>query len=221
MTAVTPNRSRSIAHLTAHLTAGLALVVSLGGGAYAAGLAKDSVKSKHLRSGAVRTVDLAAGAVTGAKVVDGSITGADIDESTLVLPQPEAAEAAVPPAVYASTKSAGTLADHSTKIAEITIIVPEAGYLDATATMMLNGAAGSDIIDVFVMNTGVEVARGYFDAGDVDGMFDMAQSAHGVVPIAAGRHTIKYFAGEYTTGGHSAYEQAQLILRYFPEGDVA
>jgi hypothetical protein len=208
----------------ANVTSALALVVALGGtGAYAAGLAKDSVRSKQIKDGQVRTVDLRTDAVTGAKVARDTLTGADIDESTLVLPDPPtppSPEGPVPDAVFASPKLSGTLTDHSAKITELTITLPAAGYLDATATMMLNGSAGSDVIDVFVMNTGVEVARGYWDAGDADGMLDMAQSAHGVVPVAAGTHTVKFFVAEYSTNGHSTYEQAQLVLRYFPEGEI-
>lgn len=52
----------------------LALVLALGGtGAYAAGLAKNSVGSKQIKNSAVKSVD----------VKDGSLTGADIAESTL------------------------------------------------------------------------------------------------------------------------------------------
>lgn len=98
----------------ANIVSTLALVVALSGtGAYAAGLAKNSVKSKHIKDGQVKVVDLANGsvtaaklapgavpdasipdgsvtgakissdAITGAKVADNSLKGADIDESSL------------------------------------------------------------------------------------------------------------------------------------------
>jgi hypothetical protein len=71
----------------------IALFVALGAGAYAAGLARDSVKSKHIVDGQVKTPDLAELAVTGPKLADDSIgadkviedslTAADINEQTL------------------------------------------------------------------------------------------------------------------------------------------
>ena len=74
-------RARS---LYPHIVSTLALVVALGsGGAFAAGLAKNSVGSKQIKNGAVKMVDLKPGALTGAAVADGSVTGADILESSL------------------------------------------------------------------------------------------------------------------------------------------
>jgi len=88
----------------ANVTATLALVVALGaGGAYAAGLGRNAVKSKNIAPKAVRTSDLgkgavkasriakgavtgskiAAGAVTGAKIANDSVTGANVAEATL------------------------------------------------------------------------------------------------------------------------------------------
>lgn len=51
-----------------------ALVIALGGSAYAVGVAKDSVSSKSIRNGTVRGID----------VKNDSLTGADVRESTLV-----------------------------------------------------------------------------------------------------------------------------------------
>jgi hypothetical protein len=52
-----------------------AMFIALGGGAYAA-ISKNSIKSKHIKDGAVSGADLA----------DDSITGADVAERTLSLP---------------------------------------------------------------------------------------------------------------------------------------
>lgn len=51
----------------------IALFIALGAGAYAAGLAPDSVKSKHIKDGQVKSVD----------VQDDGLTGADIDEDSV------------------------------------------------------------------------------------------------------------------------------------------
>jgi hypothetical protein len=68
----------------AAVTATLALVVALGGGAYAAtSLPKHSVGSKQLRSNAVRRSKIKGNAVNGAKVAKDSLTGSDIKESAL------------------------------------------------------------------------------------------------------------------------------------------
>lgn len=61
----------------------LALVVACGGTGYAAGLAKNSVKSETIANGNVRTVDLDDDAVTSDKIKNGSIKGADIKDGVL------------------------------------------------------------------------------------------------------------------------------------------
>ncbi|MDX6583633.1 MAG: hypothetical protein QOI10_2817 [Solirubrobacterales bacterium] len=63
-------------HLRSNAVGYVALFIALGGAAYAAGLAKDSVKAKQIKQGAVRS----------AEVKDHSLTGADIQEATLDLP---------------------------------------------------------------------------------------------------------------------------------------
>jgi hypothetical protein len=73
----------------AMVVASMALVISLGGVGYAAGLIGTSdikngaVTSPKLGPAAVRNPKIHDGAVTGAKVLDNSLTGNDIDESTL------------------------------------------------------------------------------------------------------------------------------------------
>jgi len=63
---------------SAHLTAGLALFVALGGTSYAAtSLAKNSVGSAQIKSKAVKNSDLGSNAVTSAKVKDGSLLAKD------------------------------------------------------------------------------------------------------------------------------------------------
>jgi hypothetical protein len=54
-------------------TVALLVAVAGGGTAVAAGLAKDSVASRHIKDGTVRSLD----------VRDGSLTGQDVDESSL------------------------------------------------------------------------------------------------------------------------------------------
>jgi hypothetical protein len=61
----------------ANVMATVAVFIALGAGAYAAGLAKNSVKSKQIKAGAVKTGELADNAVTSTKVADGSLLGAD------------------------------------------------------------------------------------------------------------------------------------------------
>jgi hypothetical protein len=81
-------RTRRVTY--ANLASTLALVVALGGGgAYAAGLAKNSVASKQIKNGTIKAVDLKADSVTSAAVANSSLTSADlapgaIPASTLV-----------------------------------------------------------------------------------------------------------------------------------------
>lgn len=57
----------------ANVVATLALIVAMAGGAYAAGLGRDSVKSKNIKDGQVKSQD----------VRDNGLSGTDLDESTL------------------------------------------------------------------------------------------------------------------------------------------
>ena len=81
----------------------VALFIALGAGAYAAGLAPNSVKSKHIKDGQVKENDLGVESVTNTalglnsvaseNVVDNDLAGADIDEDGLgSVPNADAAE---------------------------------------------------------------------------------------------------------------------------------
>lgn len=82
-----------LAHLKRNAIAYVALFVALSSGAYAAGLARNSVKSKHIAAQNVRTADIAPGAVNRAqlapnavdssKVAPDSLGFPDIDEASL------------------------------------------------------------------------------------------------------------------------------------------
>lgn len=67
----------------ANVMASVAVFIAIGGGAYAAGLAKNSIKSRHIKNSAVKTVDLAPSSVTSAKVADGSLLGKDFAAGAL------------------------------------------------------------------------------------------------------------------------------------------
>jgi hypothetical protein len=62
----------------ANVMSTIAVFLALGGGvAVAAGLAKNSVKSKQIKAGAVKRAELAANSVTAPKVANGSLLGED------------------------------------------------------------------------------------------------------------------------------------------------
>ena len=69
---------------SAHLIATIALVVALGGSAYAVSKApKNSVTSKSVVNGSLRGKDVKPGSITAAQVADESLTGADVSEQSL------------------------------------------------------------------------------------------------------------------------------------------
>lgn len=79
--AETPRRRRPS---SAHVTAGLALFVALGGTSYAAGsLAANSVGSSQIKASAVKSSELAKSAVTSVKVKDGSLVKSDFKAGEL------------------------------------------------------------------------------------------------------------------------------------------
>jgi hypothetical protein len=112
---VKETRMNPFKHLRRNIVAYVALFAALSAGAYAAGLKKNSVGSKQIKTaavkdaeiapGAVSTAKLAADSVTGGKIVDGSVKGADVDESSL---------AEVPKAADATTATKATNADNAT-----------------------------------------------------------------------------------------------------------
>jgi hypothetical protein len=66
-----------VGYLRTNVLGVIAIFIALGGSAYAAGLAKNSVKSRQIKAGAVRNSDLADSAVTSPKVADGSLLAQD------------------------------------------------------------------------------------------------------------------------------------------------
>jgi hypothetical protein len=70
-------------HLRNNVVGYVGVFLALSSVAYAAALAPNSVKSKHIKDGQVAAADLGDGAVTGAKVAEDSLGGAEIAEHTL------------------------------------------------------------------------------------------------------------------------------------------
>ena len=66
-----------------NVMASIAVFIALGAGAYAAGLAPNSVKSKHIKDGQVKESDLADGGVTTDKIDDGGVTTDKILDGTV------------------------------------------------------------------------------------------------------------------------------------------
>jgi hypothetical protein len=72
----------------ANVMATVAVFIAIGGGAYAAGLAKNSVGSKQIKAKAVKNAELASNAVTSSKVADGSLLGEDFAAGQLPKGEP-------------------------------------------------------------------------------------------------------------------------------------
>ncbi len=64
-------------YIRANVLGFVAIFLALGGIGIAAGLPKNSVKSKQIKDGQVKTADIAADAIDSSKVANGSLTGAD------------------------------------------------------------------------------------------------------------------------------------------------
>ena len=72
-------------HLTfSNVIAVLALFVALGGGAYAAHVAKkNSVTSRSIKNGAVTSADVKDNGLTGKDIADSSLSGTDVDDGSI------------------------------------------------------------------------------------------------------------------------------------------
>lgn len=118
-------------------TAALAIAVSgVGGAAYAAGVAKNSVGSPQIKNGAVKTVDLGKNSVTGVKVKNGSLAQADLNAKA------RNAFTAGADAYYDSLNF-HTIADDDTDQTIFSMDIPTSNYLvSASGTIDNTGAVG-------------------------------------------------------------------------------
>lgn len=73
----------TLTYVRRHHLAIIAVFMALTSTAYAASLARNSVRSKHIKNGEVKTADIAANAVTGARVSNGALQGEDVKDGTL------------------------------------------------------------------------------------------------------------------------------------------
>ena len=207
-----------------HIASTLALVVALGsGGAYAAGLAKNSVGSAQVKNGAIKAKDVKAGTLTGVQVKDGSVTGADVDESTLDLPaQPTVFEG---PYVYNAT-----LSSTWSERARITVTVPADGLLrlEAEATLGANpaAAAGGYVDTLFYIDDDgtppFEASGAYtlWGSPDPTGTFVQHPTATDVVAVEAGTYVVTVHMREHLAANFSTIQNAKIDAMYFPSGSA-
>jgi hypothetical protein len=87
----------------------VAVFIAVGGGAYAAGLAKDSVKSKQIAANAVKTPEIAKAAVTADKIADGSVTTAKIANDAVTGAKVNEGSLGPVPLAAVATKASNTL----------------------------------------------------------------------------------------------------------------
>lgn len=146
------NRSPKPSHRrlsSAHILAGLALFVALGGSALA--MKKNSIGSKQIRDGAVRTLDVKDAALSGADIASDSLSGADVDESTLALPTPGPAVPAGP--------AGGALSGE----------FPNPGLADASVTKAALGANSVDDTKIGGSEVGAsEIASSSINSSEVN-----------------------------------------------------
>lgn len=79
MTRITGNRPTA-----SMVVAMIALFVALGGGAYAATAAKNSVASKSIKNNQVKTIDIKDGSVRSTDILDGDVQSADLADGSVV-----------------------------------------------------------------------------------------------------------------------------------------
>ncbi len=93
---------------SAHVLALIAIVLAVGGNAFAFTLGKNTVGSKQLKKNSVTTAKIKKEAVTAAKVRKGTLTGNQINASTLgIVPTAEKASTLAPPENWHEVGAAG------------------------------------------------------------------------------------------------------------------
>jgi hypothetical protein len=79
------------------------------GSAWAAGIPKNSVRSKQIKDGAVVAKDVRDASLSGADIADDTLTGADVNESSLKIDVPQAEIPQIPSALPPNGPAGGSL----------------------------------------------------------------------------------------------------------------
>lgn len=128
----------------ANVAATLALVLALGGTAYAVELAKDSVKSKHIKNNSVKSKDIKDGNLTGADVAGNSLGGAHINEGSLGTVPNAAALGGTAAAAF--TRDAGHVKGSFTEGSPLSRNIPGFGTVSLRCNDQNTVGLGDDLI---------------------------------------------------------------------------
>lgn len=186
----------------ANVVSTLALVLALGGtGAYAAGLAKDSVTSKQIKNGSIKGKDVKAD----------TLTGKQIDEKSLAMNR-----------IWASPFSSGTLAGSRKELGNVAFTAPAGGFVKVTAQASFNANMSFSYIETAWSLDGQNFHYSEWNPGDNDGYVDEHQNTSHVIPITAGPHQLRVTVSEATAASpsYASWVEGQLIVEFFPAGQV-
>jgi hypothetical protein len=158
----------------AMVVACVALIVALGGSAYAA-LSKNSVKSKQIAPKAVKTSELAKAAVKGSKIADRAISEAKLLDGAVTSAK-----------IADETISSADLGPLAVKIADLGVVV-NSRYADAP--LPDDGTRASAVAEcpagqVAIGGGSSYATDGPTDANDFTGDFHVLQSRPNIVPAA-------------------------------------
>ena len=78
-------------------------------------------------------------------------------------------------------------------------------------------AAAAGYLDVRLKQNGVTKRFTYWENGDQDGLYDVAQTTSVVVPVTAGAHTFALTVDEVAASFGDAWK-SQITVEYFPQG---
>ena len=184
----------------ANVMATLAVFIALGAGAYAAGLPKNSVKSKQIKTGAVKTAELAGNAVTSPKVANGSLLGQDFAAGQLPIgpvgPQGEQGvqgDQGPPGPTYGAVTGPNPEATAESLVLRQDFTLPAAGRVLAMHTsqgVAVNCSAGSPTTGLYVDGVAVPGTRRDLASG-VNTPLDMFGIS---APLDAGAHRLEFGA---------------------------
>lgn len=167
----------------------LALFVALGGGAYAASIAKNSVGSKQLKANSVKSAEIAKRSVASSEIENGEVLPPDLQLPAPALLRQSGEVAATPGDQYAKIATLGTYAkqDASSVLRIAWSGSIGAGFSPCVFQLRVDGQADDrNAAEVFVQNSNTESAS-------VDALFS---------GLAAGPHDIEVWA-RATSGGAS------------------
>ena len=101
----------------------------------------------------------------------------------------------------------------ATRVVELSLKAPAKGFVVLSYSAVLDAQTPATWMNVFLRDGGKQInGNEWWDAGDADGNFDLAQSNHLTLPVSKGRHT--YSLSLEMSAGSAGVSDPRLTAQY-------